>query len=228
MASGQNFILGWLEEPFKFSVIKRYLHLTHNPRSIKYLDIGCGNHSATLSRKYLPNIEYWGVDNGDYNNYTDDFKAMYKYINVDLEKADLSEIPDSYFDVIVLSHIIEHLKNYKVTISKVLAKLNEKGIVYIETPTMESTRFPSRKATLNFFDDSTHINPIPLDEIKNLFGSLNFVVASSGIRKFKRRILLFPLFLLFSIYEYGSVIGPALWDIYGFSWYLVATPGSNS
>jgi hypothetical protein len=224
----QNSMLGWLVEPFKFAEIKRNLYLTHKSRNIRYLDIGCGNHSAMLSRKYLPNIEYWGVDNGDYNNDADDFKAMYKFINDDLDKSDLSIIPDSYFDVIVLSHVIEHLKNYEVTLAKVLPKLNEKGIVYIETPTIDSTRFPSRKGTLNFFDDSTHLNPIPLDEIKNLFGSYNFVIASSGIRKFKRRILLFPLFLLFSIYEYGSVIGPALWDIYGFSWYLVATPGSNS
>jgi cyclopropane fatty-acyl-phospholipid synthase-like methyltransferase len=219
MAPIQNPLLDWVEEPFRFAVLKRRLKYKSK---IKYLDIGCGNHSARLSCKYLHNVEYWGIDNGNYNNDSEDFDFMYKFINQDLEKSDLSEVPDAYFDVIVLSHVIEHLRNYRAVLSIVLNKLNEGGILFIETPTVESTRFPSKDGTLNFFDDSTHINPVPLDDVKQLLESHNYKIIANGVRKFKRRILLFPLLLLYSMYQYGSIIGPVLWDIYGFSWYLVA------
>lgn len=219
----QNSLIDWLEEPFKFAVIKRSLNLRYKSR-IRYLDIGCGNHSARLSYKYLHNLEYWGVDKGTYNNDHEDFTAMYRFIDQDVEEYEFTDVPNAYFDIVVLSHVLEHFENYKVVISKVLPKLSENGIIYIETPTIQSTTFPSREGTLNFFDDNTHLNPVPFEDVEHLLESKNFIIVSHGIRKFKRRIFLFPLFLFFSIYKYGSVVGPVLWDIYGFSWYLVAAP----
>ena len=59
MTYKQNSMLGRLVEPFKFAQITGNLNLTDKSKNIRYLVIGCGNHSKILSRKYLPNIEYW-------------------------------------------------------------------------------------------------------------------------------------------------------------------------
>ena len=95
----QNPLLDWLEEPFKFAVIKRSLNLRYNSR-IRYLDIGCGNHSARLSYKYLHNLEYWGLDKGTYNNDHEDFTAMYRCIDQDIEEYEFTDVPNAYFDVV--------------------------------------------------------------------------------------------------------------------------------
>ena len=76
---------------------------------------------------------------------------MYRFIDQDVEEYEFTDVPNAYFDVVFLSHVLEHFENYKVVISKVLPKLSENGIIYIETPTIQSTTFPSREGTLNFF-----------------------------------------------------------------------------
>jgi hypothetical protein len=58
------------------------------------------------------------------------------------------------------SHVLEHLLNYSDVILKILPKLNDSCVVYVESQNPESTHFPSRNGTLNFFDDSTQIKPV--------------------------------------------------------------------
>ena len=82
-----NTLLDWLEEPFRLTVIKRNLAIKDKSAIIRYLDIDCGNHSASITKKYLHNVEYWGVDRSVYNNGTDDFNYMDRFIDADLEKS---------------------------------------------------------------------------------------------------------------------------------------------
>ena len=38
------------------------------PRGGRVLDLGCGNNSPMLVKSARPDLEYWGIDVGDYNN----------------------------------------------------------------------------------------------------------------------------------------------------------------
>ena len=189
---------------------------------MKVLDIGCGNHSPSITRKYFPNLEYWGVDKELYNNDQIDLSNMHKFIKTDLESSNLDELPDNYFDVIIMSHVIEHVHNSKLLIMEIVKKVKYRGFLFIETPTEKSVDFPKKDGTLNFYDDPTHIKPVKLVEIKDLLAISKFRTLKYGVRRYKRRLLIFPALILYSLHRYKKIIGPILWDIYGFSWYLVA------
>lgn len=94
--------------PVKF---KRF-YKEFRDKKFTMLDVGCGNHSPKNSKYWFPKIEYYGLDKQIYNNDIDDFKIMKKYYKINLEKIKmLKEIPDSFFDVIILSHIREYVQN---------------------------------------------------------------------------------------------------------------------
>lgn len=62
----------------------RYVsHLRNKP--IKILDVGCGNRSPQLTKKYFPYCEYHGIDREIYNLTETDLKLMDKFYILDLE-----------------------------------------------------------------------------------------------------------------------------------------------
>lgn len=150
---------------FKFLMINKYVEKKEN---LKILDIGAGNHSASRTKEFFQDCEYWGVDKcKDYGN-DDDINVMDKFCEIDLTTLQFSDVPDSYFDVIIMSHVIEHLPNGDKVIESLINKLAPNGIIYIEWPGIRSTKLSSKKGTLNFFDEDTHIRIYSLQEIYNL------------------------------------------------------------
>ena len=122
------------------------------------LDVGAGNHSATKIKKHFPQCRYFGIDIvKDYNNSEEDFNLMEGFWEKDLTKLDFDDIPDHFFDAILMTHIIEHLQNGDKVINALLPKLKKGGYIYIEYPSANSVNFPSKKGTLNFYDDPTHV-----------------------------------------------------------------------
>lgn len=78
---------------------------------------------------------------------------MDNFIELDLTALDFKTIPEDYYDVIIMSHVIEHLHNGDEVLKGLMPKLKKDVIFYVEFPSERSTQFPSRRETLNFFDD---------------------------------------------------------------------------
>jgi SAM-dependent methyltransferase len=76
--------------------------------------------------------------------------------------------PDGSFDAITCMHVVEHLHTMTNLWNEVARLLRPGGRVYVETPGLESLTTPSPpeslrgKITLNFYDDPTHIDPVPV------------------------------------------------------------------
>src|SRR5258708_1288728 len=79
----------------------RFLHPIFRGKPCTILDVGCGNHSARITKRWLPECRYYGLDFVDYNNAPDDFKAMDQFYNLDLAKDDLSSVPNEFFDAVI-------------------------------------------------------------------------------------------------------------------------------
>jgi SAM-dependent methyltransferase len=205
--------------PHKF----RFIPKQFKSNAFNLLDVGAGSHSATKTKKQYPLCNYYGIDiTKSYENDEADFKAMSGFYQMDLTQLNFSEIPDHFFDVIVMSHIIEHLHNGDQVIEGLMPKLKENGYVYIEYPCKASTKLPSMKRTLNFYDDPTHVRIYSTDEVSGVLNRSGVQTLKSGRRRYWPYIVLLPLTLVTETLKYGFVPGGVFWDITGFAEYVFA------
>lgn len=203
--------------PFKFKYFK-----TLKNKELKLLDVGAGNHSASFVNKWFPAWEYYGIDiSRDYDNNENDFKLMHAFYEMDLTRLEFSAIPDAYFDVIMMAHVIEHLYNGDKVIEGLLKKLKVGGHIYIEYPGFKSTKLPKMKGTLNFFDDITHCRIYSLLELYNLLMLNKVKIIKGGIRRNFVNIVFSPLYILRGLIRDGFISGCYFWDLLGFSEFVI-------
>lgn len=189
-----------------------------------FLDLGCGNSSPNkFEILFKRSMQYFGVDRQEYNMRKFDKKQM-KYIIMDLESTKLKTIFSNVkFDMINFSHVIEHLDN-GIEVIKQLRDLQPiGGLLYIETPSEESVNFHHKNVigTLNFYDDKTHKEVYPLENLVSVLTNCDYKILKCGKRTDIRRILfyLFPD-IFFSLLKI-PVNGAMLWDIKGFANFIL-------
>jgi SAM-dependent methyltransferase len=59
-------------------------------------------------------------------------------------------------DAVVSSHNLEHCDDPVAVLNAMVAALRPGGLMYLAFPCEASVRFPRRRGSLNFFDDTTH------------------------------------------------------------------------
>jgi SAM-dependent methyltransferase len=211
-----NFLL-----PFRFN----YFYSKYKNKSITILDVGCGNESPSVTKKYFPNCFYHGVDREIYNNTPDDMSLIDKYYELDLELSYLDEIPDNYYDLIFMAHVIEHIDNGLDVVDRLSKKLKPGGHLYIEYPSLKSLRLPSADGSLHFCDDGTHKKLYSMLDLSNrLMGSACTIIVGKT-RRSLIRILLCPIGLLFNVFYFlikRRLHCWLLWDLFGFSEFIIA------
>jgi ubiquinone/menaquinone biosynthesis C-methylase UbiE len=208
-----------LVKPHRIAKVNKHLL----KEDITILDVGAGSHSASITKEWLPNCIYHGVDvSRNYYNDERDFSMMDSFYEMDLTKLDFGIIPNNFFDLIIMSHIIEHLPNGDQVIEKLIPKLKSNGIIYIEYPSFKSTKLPSMKETLNFFDDPTHCRIYSLPEIYNIMMKNNLVILEGGKRRQWINIFLVPFKSILQLFTKGYIRGGVMWDITGFAEYVIA------
>ncbi|MEK9600618.1 MAG: class I SAM-dependent methyltransferase [Bacteroidota bacterium] len=206
-------------KPFRIKTIQKH----SNRSDFRILDIGSGSHSSSITKKWLPNCHYTGVDRDvNYDNTAEDIQAMDDFIQMDLTELNFEKIPDDSYDVIIMSHVIEHLHNGDQVLPLLFKKLKKGGLFYIEFPCEASASFPSKRETLNFFDDDTHVRIYSIKEVANIFMQENFVVKAAGKNRSWLNIALMPIKIPLQLLTKGYVRGGVYWDWYGFADYVLA------
>jgi SAM-dependent methyltransferase len=189
-----------------------------NGKEIRVLDVGAGNHSASLFKSQFPQAHYYGLDlDKSYNNEAADFLAMSGFYELDLTKLDFSMIPDGFFDVIVCAHVIEHLPNGDLALTKLCSKLKTGGVFYIEWPHPRSLYLPSMRGSLNFFDDRTHLRIYDVIEVCNCLMPGGVYPIKFGTRRNWWHIAALPLLILRKLIRRLPIDGSDFWDLLGFA-----------
>lgn len=147
---------------FKKRGLKNFL-LSFNNQSLKILDVGCGNNSASRIKKHLSKCYYVGVDIENYNCSKENEKYIDKLILSNpgsFDKA-IKKI-DFEFDLIISSHNLEHCLKREKVLKAIADKLKNGGKLYLSFPSEKSISFPMRSGTLNYFRDPTHRDSPPI------------------------------------------------------------------
>lgn len=216
----------WISDRFYFVLLGRLLLTTDN---LRVLDIGCGNNTPSITKQRFPGCVYTGIDCVENSTYSlDSQAALDSFFKCDLSRGDLPDKLTGPFDLIIMSHVIEHLKNGLEISDKFCQLLAPGGLIYIEWPAMRSMHFPSMEGSLNFWDDPTHVRLYSLREIANVMMANNLRIKKLGTRRFGRRIVFSPFIFLFHILRKGRPRGTSLWDLLGFAEYALAQAPDNT
>lgn len=209
---------------FKFA-----LQYNKNKEEICVLDVGCGNHSPSKTKRALKKCKYYGIDKELYALDDRDLSLMEKFYLLDLQEDNsLSVIPDNSFDIVFLTHVIEHTTNGPEIIKRVTAKINKGGQIYIEFPSIKSlysAKFCNPKLLSwlpHFSGDSSHIRIYDIKELSNVLLSAGFKILKAGTRRNVYWIVLTPFIIIYTKLIKKMPIEGALWDILGFTDYVFA------
>jgi SAM-dependent methyltransferase len=130
------------------------------PTECHVLDVGCGNDSPLLFKTRFPNGHYTGIDVSDYRHSVPIMADAYHVTTSAGFAAKLSEFREQ-FDAVISSHNLEHCEDRHATLVAMAKALKPGGMLYLSFPSEDSTKFPSRTGTLNYYDDETHVGEPP-------------------------------------------------------------------
>jgi SAM-dependent methyltransferase len=162
--------------PMKFRFVRGKL-----PAGARILDIGCGNGSPSLTKRWFPGCYYAGADIQRYRMDAADDAALDAFFPLDADGEGYDAIPDASFDFVILNHVIEHMADPKPIVAKLCGKLRPGGSIWIAFPSVRSLALPhSVDETLNFCDDPTHVHVPDLREIANVLLANGVKVLHAG------------------------------------------------
>ncbi len=133
---------------------------------------------------------------------------------------------DMKFDAVTFMHVIEHLHDSKHILAEATRVLKPGGFIYIETPHPKSLQTPSAhgtaagKITMNFFDDSTHIAPIPTDALVREARNAGLTPVREGTSRNLLFAAVYPLLALAGLTSRMRFIAKLHWI--GWSSYVIA------
>ena len=187
----------------------------------KILDVGCGNDSPLKTKRILPNCTYTGIDICNYNQ-----KNPAKIENYILTTSEMfpHEIKsfNGYFDAVISNHNLEHCEDRESTLEAMLSSLRIGGKLFLAFPCQESINFPSRRGTLNYYDDSTHKYEPPIFDLTLSLVRINGFEVVYSARNYSPLILRIVGLLLEPFSKYTNKVLLGTWEFYGFESIIIA------
>lgn len=194
----------------------------------KVLDVGCtGFRQVAISREIgFSHIRHFGVD---FCEPADNVPEGVVFRQANLNKQPIP-FKDDFFDLVIASHVIEHLAKPVEFFGECVRVCKPDGIIYIEAPSERSLFLPGmpfdydRFCSLSFFDDPTHISrpwtPQAFYRLAKYFSCEP--IDTRRLFSWKIR-LLFPMLLLYALLtRNGKYLEGCCWRAFGWSCYLIA------
>lgn len=131
-------ILFFFTEFFGFDnrIIDLLTYVKANKKSFsKILDIGCGSGNFTMQLIKFLNLDKEKITGIDILPSVEDFG---KELGIRMKKSRLEEYSEYNFDLITLSHVLEHEPNPRKLIEEIYKRLDDGGIFYLSLPNSQS------------------------------------------------------------------------------------------
>ena len=161
----------------------RAAFVSRTPKNGSLLDLGSSDGETLCHMSELrPDLKFASVDIAGRPERTPPNTSFAK---ADLE-SDKLPWPSGSYDAITCMHVVEHLQTMTNLWTEVARLLRPGGRVYIGTPGPQSVTTPSPpeslrgKITLNFYDDPTHIHPVPIATLVSAVRDVGLTVKNTG------------------------------------------------
>ncbi len=185
--------------------------LRYIPNSAKtILEIGCGsgNFSAQLVKE---GVETWGVEPFE-KSAKEATQKLTKVLVGTLDDT-LKDLPDNYFDVIVMNDVIEHLLEPWDDIVNLKSKLKKEGVLVTSIPNVRYSKNLFKmifkrdwKYTDDLILDRTHYRFFTKKSIQRMYKDCGYNIQSIKGINVTKSFLYFPFAVLFNIVLLGSQI----------------------
>ena len=168
-------VIPWIDTRARF--------VSRTPKNGSLLDLGSSDGETLCHMSELrPDLTFASVDIAG--------RPARTPLNTSFAKANLESDrlpwPAGSFDAITCMHVVEHLQTMTNLWNEIARLLKPGGRVYIETPGLESVTTPSPprslrgKITLNFYDDPTHIQPVPVASLVSSAADVGLTAKDTG------------------------------------------------
>ena len=180
-------------------LIRKYF--LYSAKGLNILDIGAG-----LCKYYPDNVvcsenKYFACD------LTDELKELIENRGIKFFKGDMVKdklkFTENSFDIIICSHVIEHIQEPSNILNEIEKLLKKKGVLFLKTPDIKVVKW-------NFFNDFTHKKPYTktslVEQIQSDSMSIDRCISSTLYKDFALNLLknnpLNPFNIIFLIIGY--------------------------
>lgn len=147
------------------------------PRPRRILDIGIANDSYLECKAVFPDAAYDGVD---LSNPRISMAPNDRFILCNLDDADaLGKLPGGY-DLIIINHVLEHLRHGQRVFGGLCQHLAPGGVLYAEFPSLRTAYVRKTRNRYHFHDDPTHLRFYTLEDLANTAMDAGCQVLSCG------------------------------------------------
>ncbi len=195
------------KETFETSVPGTAAHVVFQSKNLlkgsKVLDLGCGAGRLSLyAAKYADSVT--GIDYiGSAINYANKFAKLCNVKNANFSVTDLDSVAGMQYDVVLISEVLQHVKNPLATLSRCRKLLKKGGYVVVNIPSFDNFRGTVWLTLQNLFNlpmsltDTVQISSRDLNRmasnaglkiVKTIGISYDWAWAEWGIGDLKRRI----------------------------------------
>jgi SAM-dependent methyltransferase len=198
------------------------------PQNASILDIGCFGFIQVKRAQRLgrSDIKHAGVDSRSYAGLPPGFEFKQS-------DADLNGLPfeSDRFDLIIASHVIEHLRSPIGFFGDCLRVCKPNGLVYVEAPSERSLWLPGSPIehekffSLSFFDDPTHVGrPWTPQALHRLAAGYGAEIVQARHITARRALLRLPFVAIRSwlTKKGGEQLERTAWLAFGWACYLIA------
>ncbi len=149
-------------------LIKQYIHQNSN---LKLLDIGAGfPYAINAFQAIFNNVELHVVEPSSQTNQIFKKRGCKTY-NFLFNKINPHLLPSDYFDVILLSHVLEHYNSIDLEsiLRAIKLLLKENGLILIELPNSDFVNYIDKR-----FNDAPHLSFFSISSLKYILEKCGF------------------------------------------------------
>jgi ubiquinone/menaquinone biosynthesis C-methylase UbiE len=175
------------------------------PTKAKVLDIGCGAGAMLASlESVIQDKTYYGVDISE--KAISYGKKTFKHITLTVSPSDKLNFPDSYFDAVIVSEVLEHVQSIPETVNEIKRVLKKGGTLYFTSP-LEKSMFTLQGIMLHYFHyvlsthTTGHINFFNEKDIVQMLEKNNFKIQQKSYSQhliWQITMCIYQLFLVYT------------------------------